>query len=95
MEWLEVIKTAAPLYGPVGALLLCFLIWEKREHSKTRAALQLSQEQRVKEAMALTAVVTGSNLASAARDGSQRDLTEALRALRDAVMQAMPHGRRS
>lgn len=95
MEWLDALKAALPLFGPVGALLLILLVWEKREHAKTREALQLSQDARVKEAMALTAVVAGSNTASAARDGSQRDLTEALRALTNAVMQSLPHGRRS
>jgi hypothetical protein len=89
MEWLEAIKTAFPLFGPVGALLLGLLIWEKMEHSKTRAALQKSQEARVSEASSLTAVVTGSNQASAARDSSQRDVASALQTLTAAVNQAL------
>lgn len=94
MEWLDAIKTSFPLFGPVGGLLLGLLIWEKREHSKTREALQTSQEARVKEAMALTAVVTGSNMASGARDSSQREISSALQTLTTAVNMLLPRGHR-
>ena len=93
MEWLDAIKVAIPLFGPVGALLLCLLIWEKREHSKTRSDLARSQESRISEAVSLTAVVTGSNIASNARDASQREVTRALETLTAVVQAIVPHGR--
>lgn len=81
MEWLDAISKIVPLFGAVGAVALVLLVWEKIEHGKTKAELKRCYDQRISEAMAMTAVIAASNEASNARDASQQELSRSFQTL--------------
>lgn len=57
-ELLVRLLTLVERLGPAGAAGFALLWWlEKRDHAATKAALALSQEKRIEQALTVTAVV--------------------------------------